>query len=126
MINNKIMQAVYVANGREFPFFDCYGVVKYLYKEEHNIDIIDFEYIDPADPKNEKFFFESLDNPRWTEVKPKKGVIIALKTAGHINHCGYMISPTKFLHIMGKPGVIVGDIEALNWKHRIVGFYSYD
>jgi len=121
-----MMECKYKANGREYPYFDCYGLVRYMYKKEHNIDIIDFDYKDPDDPKNEHYFIDAMNNTKWTRVKPQKGVIVGLRVNGRISHCGYMVSDTEFLHIMKNSGVARAKINSPKWKNRIVGFYKYD
>lgn len=119
------MQCKYTPNGREYPNFDCYGFVKYLYRKEHGIDIIDFNYDDVNSPENEKYYLKELNNPRWEEVKQQKGAIIALRTNGFIKHCGFMVNDTEFVHIMEKTGVCRVKVNSPSWRKRIVGFYKY-
>jgi len=120
-----MMECIYKSNGREYPYFDCYGLCKYLYKKEHGIDIVDFEYGDVNAPENEKLYLQELDNPKWQETPPKKGAIVALRTGGFVKHCGYMVSDTEFVHIMEKTGVCRVKITNPKWAHRIEGYYKY-
>jgi len=121
-----MMNAVYKANGRTYPYFDCYGMVKHLYKQEHGVDIVDFDYVDPDDKENEKFFYESLENPRWEKVQPKKGAVVAMRVNGAVTHCGFMVNDKEFIHIMERTGVDRVKINSPKWKQMIVGFYKYD
>ena len=120
-----IYKAIYKAGGRDFPLLDCYGLVKYLYKKNLGVDIIDFDYKDPDNPENEKFFVESMNNPQWVKCKPKNGAVVGFKVNGYIAHCGYMINEKEFLHIMKNSGVALGNIKSDKWKNRVVGFYSF-
>jgi len=120
-----MMECKYTPNGREYPNFNCYGFVKYMYKKEHGIDIVDFIGTDEDANKNEEFYFKELNNPKWKEVKKQKGVIVALLTHGVVQHCGYMISDTEFVHIVKKAGVCRVKVTSPKWKHRIEGYYKY-
>lgn len=119
-----IFQCKYKEGGREFPNFDCYGFVKWLYEKEHKTVIQDFDYKDPDDPTNEKYFIECMNNPKWVKVKPQKGAVVPLRVNGRISHIGYMISDTEFVHIMKESGVVIAKITSDKWKNRIVGFYK--
>ncbi len=116
----------YRPNGREYPFFDCYGLVKYMYKKEQNKEIVDFDYKDPDDPRNEKYFIESMNSSKWVECEPCKGATVALRVNGHVSHCGYMINDKEFMHIMNATGVVRAKVNSVKWKNRVVGFYRYD
>lgn len=121
-----ILNIPYKANGRDLKGMDCYGLCKYLYKKEHGIDIVDFDYVDPDNPDNEKYFIESMNSPKWIKVKAQKGSIVALKVNGHISHCGYMVSDTEFVHIMKDSGMSRVKINTPKWRNRVVGYYKYD
>lgn len=121
-----MMQCTYEPNGRTYPNFDCYGLVKYLYKKEHDIDIIDFDYVDPDDPNNENYFIASMNSTKWVKKPAQKGTVVSLRVNGTISHCGYMVSDNEFLHIMKNSGVARVKINNPKWKNRIVGFYKYD
>ena len=120
-----IEKAIYKAGGRNLPHIDCYGLVSHMYKKDYNIDIIDFDYIDPNNPQNEKYFIESMNSPRWIKVEPKKGAVVALKVNGYISHCGYMVNDKEFIHIMKDSGVVRAKINSDKWKNRIVGYYTF-
>lgn len=122
-----INEVEYKAGGRDInDGVDCYGLVKYLYEKEHNKTIIDFDYVDPDNPENEKYFIESMNNTRWVKVKPQKGVVVGLRVNGRISHCGYMVSDREFLHIMKDCRVARAKINSPKWENRVVGFYKYD
>ncbi len=120
-----MMNCVYKPTARNYPFFDCYGFVKWLYEREHNVEICDFDYIDPNDAENEKYFIESMNSLNWVKVLPQKGAIVALKVDGHISHCGYMTSKREFVHIMEKTGVARIKINNPLWADCIVGYYKW-
>jgi len=119
------MECVYKEKGREYPYLDCYGLCKYLYEKEHNVVIPDFNYTDVSSPDNEKYYLEELNNPKWVEVKQQKGAIVALRTNGHVKHCGYMVSDTEFVHIMKRTGVCRVKVTSPSWRNRIEGYYKY-
>jgi hypothetical protein len=97
-----------------------------MYKKEHGIDIVDFDYVDPNNPENESFYIDSLENPKWTKTESKKGSIVALKVNGYVSHVGFMVSDTEFIHIMKECGVVRAKINYHKWRNRVVGFYKYD
>lgn len=121
------MIVMYKAGGRDIKTgVDCYGWVKHRYQEEHGIDIVDFDYVDPNDRENEKYFVESMNSPRWKEVKAQKGAVVALRVNGYISHCGFMESDKEFTHIMESSGVARAKVSNPKWRSRVVGYYKYD
>jgi len=116
----------YEAGGRDIETgVDCYGLVKHLYEQEHGVEIVDFDYKDPNDPQNEKYFVESMNSPKWVKVPQQKGAVVGLRVNGHISHCGYMVSDNEFVHIMATSGLARVNVNSVKWKNRIVGFYKY-
>ncbi len=123
----KIMtECKYKDKGREYPDFDCYGLVKYLYKIENGIDIIDFEYNKSNDRANEMLFKNTIKTTKWKKAAPQNGVVVVLKVNGYTSHIGFMIDDRRFLHIMGHSGVKVGNIQDIAWRNRIMGYYKYN
>ena len=43
----------------------------------------------------------------------------------YVTHIGMMIDNNRFIHIMEKSGVTVENINRLEWKKRIKGFYKW-
>ncbi len=122
-----MMNIKYRPNGRDVKTgLDCYGLVSYMYKKDFDKTIVDFDYKDPDDPKNEKYFIESMNDPKWIKCKPQKGAVVGLRVNGHISHCGYMINDKEFIHIMNTTGVVRAKINSVKWKNRVVGVYKYD
>ena len=121
-----IFQAQYEANGREYPLLDCMGFLIYMFKTQQNKDIIDFDYKDPNNPENEKYYHEGLNGNHWKPSAPKKGCAVALRVNGYISHVGYMVNDKEFIHIMKETGVVKVKIKSPKWAKRILGFYTYD
>ncbi|NOX15955.1 MAG: C40 family peptidase [Epsilonproteobacteria bacterium] len=120
-----MFNCIYKDGGREYPYFDCYGFVKYFYKKHNGVDMIDFIYQKADDVGNEKLYYEHLKDSRWKRSEPQKGAVVGLRVNGYISHIGLMLNKTDFIHIMKSSGVRINKITHPQWKNRVVGFYKY-
>lgn len=119
------MQFIYKNNGRNYPEFDCYGLIAYLYKKDFGIDLVDFNYINSNDTTNSLIFHREMNSKSWERVDAQKGTIVALRVNGRASHCGYMVSDNEFVHIMQNVGFSRVNINNPKWKNRIIGYYKY-
>ena len=119
------MIGVYAPGGRNYPHVDCYGLVKHYYKNFHGVEILDFDYIDPDERENTKYFHQQMNSDNWIKVNPQEGAVVALMVNGIVSHCGFMKSKNDFVHIMKDCGESRVKITNPKWKNRIVGYYLY-
>lgn len=106
--------------GRGPDSFDCYGLIRWLLKED-GIDVPDYRY------KSDKIalmraFREGLPVWRKTEIKP--GGVLMFRVPGGF-HVGYVMNNGRdFIHTWeASGGVCVERISA--WQQRILGCYEY-
>lgn len=106
--------------GRGGKSYDCYGLVRDLYLEEHGVLIPDYK--SPSDAPRVNALFAGNIN-LWEETERFPGTVVLLN-ARIFNHVGYVISNTHFMHTWACSGGVV--CEPLSeWERRIVGFYKY-
>lgn len=105
--------------GRGPEFYDCYGLVKAILKEE-GAEIPD--YMSPDDgPKISALVRAVL--PFWEECEIKKGCVLLFKVPGNM-HVGYYMGNGKFIHAWEGSNMVI--IEPLSvWRKRLVGSYEY-
>lgn len=142
MINiQDILQAKYELGGRGPDCYDCYGLVREMYrrcgKEIPNYyGDKDFEKI--AIKVNEE---TNRPNTKWRkitknestrtiknafgEVYLRPNCIIVLRVGRFGCHVGFILNELQFIHCWEKAnGAIIDRIDL--WKHNILGAYDYD
>jgi len=102
------------ANGPDA--FDCWGLVKTVYKEEFSIDLSD-HLQRQADNIRECFRLGTLETTSsdWVEVEtPRTGDVVALSKNTEIHHVGiYFEQGRSVLHSVSGSGVIFQRISSM-------------
>ena len=121
----------FVSKGRDINVgFDCYGLVKEVYKRYgYNIP----EYDDYAHYNDmcriNKLISDNTKHYPWREIKePKEPCLIALRFGspdGVVNHTAVYIGGGKFIHTRERIGVNIDRLSSPAWRRVIVGFYEY-
>ena len=111
--------------------FDCYGLVKEVYKRYgKNIPDYDDQYkgFDDTCKINELISGNTKHYP-WREIKePKAPCLIAIRFGspdGVVNHTAVYIGGDMFIHTRERIGVNIDRISSPAWRRVIVGFYEY-
>jgi cell wall-associated NlpC family hydrolase len=111
--------------------FDCYGVVKEVYKRA-GIDLPEYDANwNDVDTINAYIQGEETSE-RWQEI-PRNEIdkhipcVLAIRLgASVVNHTGVYIGNGKFLHTRERAGgVCVDRVNSPAWKNIIEGFYVY-
>ena len=115
--------------GRGPDSYDCYGLVKEIYKRE-GVELPDFIYSkDVADDPLRYSFFEALmggGKSSWTRIKgPKLGSVVHLQVFGYGCHIGVVSKYNRFYHAWQLSGGVTQE-RLEPWKRRVLGYYKYD
>ncbi|WP_028449702.1 C40 family peptidase [Chitinibacter tainanensis] len=105
--------------GRGPDTFDCYGLLRELYRRQgHDIP----DYISPTDGARISALFAN-QLVLWREVEPEPGAAVLIRVPGNM-HCGMLIDRHRFIHTWeGAGGVCIEEID--DWKSRVLGYYRY-
>ena len=110
--------------GLPFEKYDCFNLVKLIYKEVHNKDILDTNIKHYESEKiNNQYEDESLN---WLKVdEAKEGDIVAIRLDSNIpkivTHFGVMINDKQMIHTTEKTNCVVENIS--KYYKLVAGFY---
>ena len=128
---NDLIGAPFVNKGRDINTgFDCYGLVKEVFKRYgHNIpEYDDYAHYNDMCRINELISGNARHYP-WKEIKePKVPCLIAIRFGspeGIVNHTAVYIGDGQFIHTRERIGVNIDRIDSPAWNRVIVGFYEY-
>lgn len=116
----RLIGTPFVYGGRGPDHFDCYGLLKHLYRRD-GIELPD--YLSPSD--GARISALMLGELRlWQQIpEPEYGAAVLIRLPGNM-HCGYCLDNGYFIHTWERHGGVI--VERLSgWRHRIVGFYRY-
>lgn len=85
---------------------NCWEFVRFIYKEEHNVDLPELPILDTMQ-QDCKYFLQSNIKHKLTK-EPKRGVLIHVWHKDR-EHIGYALDNKKYMHLKDK-GVRVDDI----------------
>lgn len=112
--------------GLSFNDYDCFNLVKLIYKEVYNKDILDTSVKHYESEKiNNQYQDESLN---WLKVdETKEGDIVAIRLDSNIpnivTHFGIMINNCQMIHTTEKSNCVVENIA--KYYRLIDGFYRH-
>lgn len=89
---------------------NCWEFVRYLYKNEHNIELPKLPILDTQQKECKTFLQANIKHKIL--AKPKKGSLIHCYT-NNSEHIGYMINEKQYIHLKGI-GVLISDIPTKN------------
>lgn len=113
------------AYGGRGPFeYDCYGLCIEIYRRME-IELPEFGS-SPSSSWIHRHILEA--QPLFDELKkPEPFCLVTFKTRPpYTSHIGVVLEhANQFIHIQQKSCVVIERLDALMWKNRITGFYSY-
>lgn len=112
--------------GLSFKDYDCFNLVKLIYKEVHNKQILDTNVKHYESDLINQSYLGEVDN--WIEVKePKEGDIMAIRLDSNypklVTHFAYCINDKQIIHTTEKTGCIVENIS--KYYKLVAGFYRH-
>lgn len=105
-------------------YYDCWGLMSLIYREQFNIDIA----------KDMTMYSSRLGKITrlveyirfWEPVKvPSIGDGVLFLIGGKLPHCGVYIGDGKVLHSIEGISSCIQDINNAKWKSRFEGYYRY-
>lgn len=121
---NDLIGAPYCLGGRGPDSYDCYGLVKELYKRRSGIILPDYHSPEEFDKIQEMIVKHRY---LWRPTEARADTVILFRIDGYGCHVGYMLSDYKFIHVWEKcaHGVVIEHIEKPEWRHIKCNFYEY-
>jgi len=121
-MNNNYIKYI----GLNFNDYDCFNLVKLIYKEVHNKDILDTNIKHYESDLINQSYLGEVDN--WIEVKePKEGDIMAIRLDSNypklVTHFAYCINDKQILHTTEKTNCVVENIS--KYYKLVAGFYRH-
>lgn len=89
----------------ELGKYDCWTFLQQVFKEEQGIILPDVPVFD--DPENESCLKANIKHRRLDRAQ--KGCFVFVKTK-NLNHVGYAVSETEYMHKTLNTGVIISKI----------------
>ncbi len=105
--------------------YSCYGLAVEVFKR-FGIDIPKINISVCASKKASQKAIEENLVKSWQPTKiitPPTGIVIKSTDPAFANHIGVYIGAGRFIHITINRSVVVDRIA--DWKHKIIGYYSY-
>jgi cell wall-associated NlpC family hydrolase len=117
-----LIGAPFAYGGRGPDAFDCYGLVRELYRRHFGVTLPD--YTTPENGNGAKISaLMACQMNLWQEVTPQPGAVLLMRIAGN-SHCAFQLDPLYLIHAWdGSKSVVVERIDT--WRHRIQGYYRY-
>lgn len=124
---NKYVGIPYLDKGRDPTIgLDCWGLSRYVYSEEFNIQLPDFSGEYTGDDTKRISELISIHKESWEKVEePKPGHLILFRILGEDIHVGIYIGNNKFLHSIEGQYSAIERLDGHAWKNRISGFFKY-
>ncbi len=130
-IRTKFLQVPFKHAGRSMDGCDCWGIVKLIYKDLYNIDLIDFEGSTEYDTnwyaKGDDIIIQNYYK-QWEIIQNKDvlpyDMVFFKNNHGVTNHIGLVLSKRRFIHC-SKAGTIVSKLSDEKWDSRIENYYRF-
>jgi len=104
-------------------YFDCWGVVVWIYKQEYGININEGIYYIT---KEDRAIQLRKHIGSWIKVtRPRPGDGILFMVGGKLPHCGIYVGDGKMLHSLDERMSCIERINSPKWKPRLEGYYRY-
>lgn len=131
---NKYESAQFKVKGRGPDEFDCWGLVKEIYKNDHPEKIILPSYIECYETttlKDDKIKISDTilqeQQIKWCKVdKPQPFDVVVLKIAGFPMHVGIVIRKGVMIHCTQGINVAIEKYTSMRWDNKVMGFYRYE
>lgn len=105
-------------------FFDCWGLVAHVYKEEFDIDVVHGMTV--YENRRDKVLRMHEYWHEWSPVdRPEVGDGVLCLIAGKLPHCGIYVGDNKMLHSIEDTSSCIQRLDHFQWRSRVEGYYRY-
>lgn len=121
----------YKDKGRSTDGYDCWGLVKLIYKERLDIELPSYtEYYDNSKDSESlgPLVLKEKEKENWKEITKldiQTYDVVILRVRNQPMHIGVIVDNPIFVHIEEGLNSIIDQYESRRWIHRIIGFYRY-
>lgn len=112
----------FVYNGRGPESYDCYGLVREMWRRAHGVALPDF--VSPINQGEQCALGVLQLVQHWKEVPRQPNVMVAFRIGDLVSHCGFMLDDSTFIHAWRKSGGVT-TVSVELWLRRVAGFYRY-
>ena len=103
---------------------DCWGFIKCVYLDA-GIALSDLDAYAPDWARRGQNFFLKNYSDQWARVEqPRFMDIVLIRTAGLVNHAGFVLDEAQFIHCC-RAGVVVSTIAQFAIANKIAGYYRF-
>ena len=127
----KYERCKFEEKGRGPLAFDCWGLLKWVYENDHPDKIIlpgyewCYEKTTDRDRLAKAIFDERQE--RWKQVEsPREFDAVLLRMRGVPMHVGIATKDCHMLHCSMGIGTTYEPFNGLRWKDKVMGFYRYE
>lgn len=111
--------------GLPYSIYDCWNLIKHYYKNELNILLPDYTYLN-SDDINSIEKATDKNKTKWIKLeKPEKDCVIIFNLANHPIHIGLCIDDNRMLHTLRGHDSVIEKFTSIKWKKRIEGYYKW-
>lgn len=117
--------------GQDFDGCDCYQLFRLVYLNEFHIAIPSYagQYVSAQERAEVSSLIAGhvVEAPWHSVATPRLGDGVLFRIENHPWHCGLVLSPDEFLHVMESLGTsVIERLSSHRWSRRIVGFYRHE
>lgn len=120
------MAVPFVDGGRDMTGIDCWGLVRWVYRENLGVELPDYGEISATELRRiAREVTGAWDTDPWHMVlDPQRFdvVVMRLYSSNIVAHVGVMVDDTSLLHIERASGACIVPIRHPTVRDRIVGF----
>ena len=130
----KYSRIPYKEGGRSIEGVDCYGLVKLILEQEHDVkDLINYgPGLSHKDDQDiiKATFEEAIASKYWKKLdydelhSPPMGTVLWIHFMSEY-HVGIVVGEWTMMHTMDEMGTVIEDFRGKRWEHRILGFYEW-
>ena len=130
----KYERALFEEKARGPNKFDCWGLVRAIYENDHPDKIIlpsyDECYMTTTQPDDKKKISETIAQQKqshWIEVtKPKEFDVVLLKINNFPMHVGIVIRKGVMIHCTQGINTAIEKYDSMRWANKVMGFFRYE
>ncbi|MDX8354363.1 C40 family peptidase [Cognatiyoonia sp. IB215182] len=126
---NAYVGMPFVDQGRDWTGCDCWGLVRLVYAEKLDIDLLDYQtaYTSAAEHAEiAALINREIDMGPWRRTEAPEPFDVLLFRQGRLgSHVGIQINATKMLHMARGEQAKIEDIHGVRWGNRYLGAYRH-
>lgn len=120
----------FISGGRDIAGLDCWGLVRLVYKEEHEIELPSYGEISARELTRiaDRMEQDSCDESTWLiATRPRQWDVVAMRwfSRPQIGHVGLVVTPGTIMHIEEGTDVVVVPVDHHTVRGRIARYHRH-